>query len=147
MKAAYNLKKSGYIVVLREIQKLLQHEDIGFAAIGAYIFFVFQADWDKRHKNYRAILPSDKQLAEYWKRSESAVFRNRKRLVGLNLLEEIEGNTYIKNLDMFNFGTVKTLAKKEVRIVKLHTYYAKSEKELDKIMFDIEKVQKTEAEN
>ena len=146
MKNKYDIKAKGYLVVIREIQLLLKKKRFSFTTLGAYLSFVFQADWDRRHKYYKAILPSDKQLAEFWNCNESSVYRNRKKLIKLNLFEEMNGITYIKNLDMFNFGTVKTLAKKETKIDKLHTYFAKSEMELAETMFEFEKMQETQAE-
>ena len=95
MKNKYDIKAKGYLVVIREIQLLLRNKGFSFTTLGAYLGFVFQADWDRRHKYYKAILPSDKQLAEFWNCSESSVYRNRKKLIRLNLLEVMGGNTYI----------------------------------------------------
>jgi len=52
----------------------------------------------------------------------------------------MKGDTYIKNLDIFNFTTVKTLAKRDVKISNLHSYFAKTETELAETMFEYEKM-------
>ncbi|MFH1863954.1 MAG: hypothetical protein ABIJ85_03550 [bacterium] len=141
MKRRYKVKDGGYLSVMRDIQVLLQDRTINFTTFGAYICFVFQADWDKRHENYRVILPNDKEMAKLWGCDESTVYRNRIKLIKMGLLELLNGNTYVKNLDLFNIATVKTLAKKEHSVVNLHTFYAKSEKELAKMMLLFERTQ------
>jgi len=138
MKIKYKPKNTGYITIPRKIQGLLKCLKINFTNLGAYISFVCQADWDKRHTNYRAILADDDILANYWGYDISTVYRQRKKLIKVGLLEEKDGITFVKNLDIFNIRTTKALAKKECNITDLHTYFVKSEKELAMVMFGIE---------
>lgn len=139
MNKKYKPKDKGYLVTLRSVQNLLKDKQLNFASLGAYILFSFQADWDRRHPNYRAILLSDKELSVLWSYNESTVFRARKHLTSLGLLEEKDGTTYIKNLSMFDINTIKALVKH--KIADVHTYYAKSETELAETLFGYEKMQ------
>lgn len=143
MKRQYEPQNKGYIALLRSIQNLLKERKIGLSTLGAYILFSFQADWDKSHKYYRAILPNDLELAKIWQCNETTVYRNRVRLIELGLLETTEKVTFFKNLELFKFNTVKTIANHKIE--NSHLYYAKTENELAKMMFGIAKTQRGKA--
>lgn len=144
MNISYNIKSKGYMPVHRSIQKLLTNSNMSFSMIGAYICFSFQADWDRRHEHYRAILPNDNVLAQEWCCDESTINRNKKKLLDLGLLESKNGIVYVKNLDMFNIHTIKTF--KKLTIADMHLYYAKSELELAEMIFNNAKSQENEPE-
>lgn len=144
MNISYNIKSKGYMPVHRSIQKLLTNSNMSFSMIGAYICFSFQADWDKRHENYRAILPNDNVLAEEWGCNESTISRNKKKLIDLGLLEIKNKIVYVNNLDMFNIHTINAF--KKMTNADLHLYYAKSETELAEMMFNHAKLQENEPE-
>ena len=136
MNIKYKLKESGYLVIMRDFQKLLQIENINFTLLGTYLCFLLQADWDSRHSHYRAILPNDTDLANLWNCNTSTICRSRKKLISVGLLEQISGITYIKNFNMFQIGTVKALIKK--RLTDSQLLYAKSEDELAESLYNIE---------
>lgn len=144
MNRKYKPQSKGYLIAHRSLQGLLVNPDMNFSVIGAYLFFSFQADWDKRHEYYRAITPNDSDLAKLWSCSESTVNRNRKKLIKLGLLEVKDRITYIRNLDLFNIHTIKAL--KGVDISNLHIYYSKSETELAEMMLGISKTHDYESE-
>ncbi len=135
MNIEYSTKYSGYIVILRCIQYLLSRGVVNLIELSAYILFSMQADWDRKHKYYRAILKSDEEFSELWGCSYSKVHRLRKLLIKKGLLEENNGVSYIKNLDMFKVNTANILTKKSLPNVAI--YYLKSEDELSKIMFNL----------
>jgi len=139
MKKKYKSKSIGYITVLRDFQKLLLIKGVNFSVLGAYMCFVFHADWCKWHENYRAILPVDTELSMFWRCNSSTVTRNRKKLIELGLLEEIDGNTYIKNYDIFTINTVKVIIKSKMD--NSHEYYAKTEEDMAKMLMGIEEMQ------
>lgn len=141
MKMKYNPQQSGYITVLRDFQKLLSNKELSFSLLGAYLLFVFQADWDRRHNNCRAILPDDKDLAKLWNCHISTVYRMKKKLVKLGLIEFTNEVYYIKNLSLFETGTIKSVLKKN--LANVHIYYSKTESELSKKLFEIEQMQET----
>lgn len=141
MKKIYKVKDSSYMPVLRDIQKLLQNKVLTFTTLGSYMCFVFQADWDRKHNTYRAILAEDKEIARYLECNETTIYRHKKTLIDKGLLEEIEGNTYVKNIDMFSMSTVKILAKKNCPLTNIHNYYAKPENTLAKAMLNLENMQ------
>jgi hypothetical protein len=63
MKIKYKTNLKGYISVLRSISLLLKDNTLDLSLLGAYLLFVMQADWDKKHDNYTMIIRDDKQLA------------------------------------------------------------------------------------
>jgi hypothetical protein len=140
MKRQYEPQNKGYIALLRSIQNLLKKGELSLSTLGAYILFSFQADWDRSHKYYRAILPDDLELSKIWHCNKTTVYRNRIRLIKLGLLETIEKTTYFKNLELFKFGTVKTIANHNIG--NSHLFYAKTENELAKMLFGIAKTHK-----
>lgn len=145
MNISYKPKSKGYMPIHRSIQKLLNDPSFNFSTIGAYICFSFQADWDKRHEHYRAILPNDNLLAQEWGCDQSTISRNKKKLIDLGLLEiNKDGAICVKNLDMFNIHTIKAF--KKVEHVNLHNYYAKSENELADMLLNNAKSQDFEPE-
>lgn len=144
MNISYKTKSKGYMPVHRSIQKLLNNPDMSFSMMGAYICFSFQADWDKKHEYYRAILPNNDKLAETWCCDVGTVIRNRQKLVKVGLLEVKNKITYVKNLDMFKILTIKAIVKSDV--ANIHNYYAKSELELAEMIFNSAKSQENEPE-
>jgi|SRR3989344_8083 len=136
MKISYKPKTTGYIAIIRNFQELLKNKDISFAVLGAYVCFVLQADWDRKHSNYRVILTDDSELAILWNCSVSTISRNRKKLLEVGLLEQKGNQFYIKNFSLFEIGTIKAITKK--KISKVQEYYARAEEELTKTLFDVE---------
>ncbi len=132
MKIQYKPNFIGYISVLRGVQFLLNHPDFGFTQLGAYIAFVMQADFDRRHENYRVIIRDDQVLAKAWNCSISTVHRRRKELIKLGLLSEKNGLTIITNYYAFEKEWIKIFAKFPESIMKelfatLHTQIEKED--------------------
>ncbi|MCX6704981.1 MAG: hypothetical protein NT162_01430 [Candidatus Woesebacteria bacterium] len=140
MKRQYEPQNKGYVALLRSIQNLLETENVSLSTLGAYILFSFQADWDHSHKYYRAILPNDLELSKIWHCDKTTVYRNRIRLIEIGLFEKVGEITFFKNLELFKFGTVKTIT--DHNIGNSHLYYAKTENELAKMIFGIAKTHK-----
>lgn len=130
MKIKYKTNYIGYISVLRGIQFLLKNPDFGFTQLGAYIAFVTQADWDRRHDNYRVIIRDDQELAKAWNCSVSTVHRKRKELIKLGLLTEQDGTTRITNFYVFEKEWVKLFAK--LPESTMQTIFATSHTEIEK---------------
>lgn len=144
MNISYNVKSKGYMPVHRSIQKLLSNDSMSFSTIGTYICFSLQADWDKKHKYYRAILPNNDKLAEAWGCDVSTIHRNKQKLIKVGLLEVVNKITYVKNLDMFRILTIKAIMKAD--IADVHNYYAKSENDLAEMLMNMDKMHENEPE-
>jgi hypothetical protein len=112
MNIKFEPKSTGYVNLHRSIQKLLKKGTLSLTTLGAYILFALQADWDKNHSRYRAILLNDKELSLFSGLSETTISRNKKALIILGLLEKNGAITYVKNLDMFRVGIINKFMKK-----------------------------------
>lgn len=111
MKIKYKTNLKGYITVLRSISLLLKDNTLDLSLLGAYLLFVMQADWDKKHDNYTMIIRDDKQLASEWGCSQSTVNRKRNQLIKMGLLKVENGITQVTNFSMFVPEWTKTYAK------------------------------------
>lgn len=140
MKVHYKINFVGYIFVLRGILLLLREKDFGFTQLGAYIAFVMQADFDKRHPNYRIIIRDDKELSKAWGCSLSTVHRQRKTLIRLGLLEEKDGTTSVTNYYLFDKEFVRLFAKLSESTLK--GLFATSHKEVEKKEYFIAEMQR-----
>ena len=138
MKIKYKVNTKGYIVLQREIIGLLKQ--LSFAELGAYICFVTQADWDRKHELYAAITRDDTELADAFNCDYSTVRRMRKKLISKGLLKVIDEITYVKNLAMFDISTVKAIQKRQLSNV--HSNFSKSETDFNKILFEYEEMHK-----
>ncbi len=139
MKITYKPNFVGYISVLRGIQHLLNNPDFGFTQLGAYIAFVMQADFDRRHDNYRIIIRDDQVLAKAWGCSISTVHRRRKELIKLGLLTEKEGLTIVTNYHVFEREWIKIFAKFPTSIMKV--LFATSQKQIENENYFIAEMQ------
>lgn len=124
MKIKYKTNFAGYFPLLRAILLLLKDNTLNFTQLGAYLCFVAQADFDRKHPYYTVIIRDDSELANEWGCSSSTVNRKRKELIKIGLLYENDGLTRIKNFSMFELEWLKTLAKVPPTITK--TFYAKT---------------------
>lgn len=137
MKIEYKTTYGGYLTILRSIQKLLGSKTLNFSSLGAYICFVMQADWDKRHPlTYGAITRSDKELSIAFGCDPSTINRQRKGLVRSGLLEISNNITYIKNLEIFEIGNIKAVLQK--KCVNTHEFFLKSQSFVAKKLFTSE---------
>lgn len=133
MKIKYKTNLIGYLPILRGIQLLLTNHSLNFAQLGAYICFVTQADFDKRHENYRVILRDDLELAKAWSCNSVTVYRQRKQLIKKGLLTEENGLTKITNFYLFELEWVKLFAKLPTQT--LQTLFTQSQEKLTKEQF------------
>lgn len=140
MKLRYHANFKGYFPILRSIQLLLKHQPLTLTQLGAYICFVAQADFDRRHKNYGIIIRDDATLAKEWGLSPTTVYRNRKQLIKKGLLTELDGLTMVTNFHMFDLEWVRLFAKQELST--LQTLFTKPQEEVAKREFFIAELQK-----
>lgn len=140
MKIKYKTNFKGYLPILRAIQLLLKNKTINFTQLGAYICLVSQADFDHRHSNFKVIIRDDQELAKEWSCSPTTVYRNRKHLIGVGLLDEEEGLTKVPNYFVFELEWVKVIAKLPPALIK--SLFTESESSIAKRDFVIEELQK-----
>lgn len=140
MKLRYDANFKGYFPILRGVQLLLKNQPLTFIQLGAYVCFVAQADFDRRHKNYGIIIRDDETLAKEWGYSSTTVYRNRKQLIKKGLLTEKDGLTRVTNFHMFDLEWVKLFAKQE--LTTLQTLFTKPQEEVAKEEFFIAELQK-----
>lgn len=145
MKLRYDPNFKGYLPILRCIQLLLKNRPLTLAQLGAYICFVAQADFDRRHKNYGIIIRDDETLAKEWGFSPTTVYRNRKQLIKKGLLTERDGITRVTDFYMFDSDLVKLLAKQELST--LQALFTKPQEEVAKEEFLIAELQKRKPQN
>lgn len=138
MKLKYKTNFTGYLPILRGIQLLLKNNTLNFTQLGAYICFAAQADFDRRHTNYRVILRDDYELAKEWGCSPSTVNRRRKELIHKGLLKQEDGLTKISNFYMFEMEWVKIFAK--LPLPTLQVLFTKTQEEVAKEEFVIAKM-------
>lgn len=118
MKIKYEPTYKGYLVIPKAVQMLLRDELINFTQLGAYICFVMQSDFDKRHKNHGVIIREDEELAKGLGCNQSTIYRLRKILISKKLLIEKDGNTGLPNPYVFTAEMVKMFASQTPRAVK-----------------------------
>lgn len=135
MRINYSITYSGYIPVLRSILLLLNNKHLSLSQLGAYIYFVMQADFDSRHPHYRVILRDDKQLANEAGVSYTTIYRLRKGLIQIGLLVEKNGVTFVTNYHMFEFGFMKKLTK--MKPSNLKCLFTKPQEEITGSEFSI----------
>jgi hypothetical protein len=141
----YKTNFNGYLPILRSIQHLLKDNSLNFSQLGAFICFVAQADWDKRHIHYTTIIRDDTELAREWGCSLSTVNRKRKELIKLGLLLEEDGLTKITNLQLFELDFIKKCAKIPPTITK--TFFAKKNGEVALIVETLAETQANQLQN
>jgi len=140
MKLKYKTNFVGYIPILRGIQLLLKNKTLNFTQLGAYLCFVAQADFDRKHKNFRIILRDDYELASEWNCSPSTVYRRRMELIKKGLLIEEDGVTKVTNFYMFELEWVKILAK--LPLSTMQSLFTESQEEVAKEEFVIAEMHK-----
>ena len=138
MNIKYETNFVGYLPILRGIQLLLKNKTLNFTQLGAYICFVSQADFDKRHKLYGVILRDDRELAKELSCSPSTINRRRKELVKKGLLVELDGITKVTNFHMFELEWVKVFAK--LPVSTLQTLFAKEQDKVEEMDFFVAKM-------
>jgi len=139
MKISYLITYSGYIPVLRSILLLFKYKNLSLSQLGAYIYFVMQADFDNRHPHYGAILRDDKQLANEIGVSHTTIYRQRKNLIKAGLLTEKNNITFITNYHMFEFERVKKLVK--LKLPNLQDLFTKPQEEMADLELSIANMQ------
>jgi len=145
-----NLKKEtslkGYLVLMRNAFNLISNKQLTFTQFGAYLYFVSQADWSKQtgHK-YSCIIRDDETMAGLLKVSQSTIWRQRTALVKRGMLVEREGLTWVKNMSLFEINTVKAVIKSQ--LANTHEYFAKTEEELAKKLFNNAETQEDQPQN
>lgn len=145
MKVKYETNYAGYFTVLRGLFLLLQNKTLTLTQLGAYVFFVSQVDFDRRHKNYRAIIRDDEELAKQSGNNKSTIYRKRKELIKKGLLIEEDGVTKVANYYVFELEWSRELAKLPSSL--LQTFFAKREEEIAEEPFIIEKMQRKQPQN
>ncbi len=104
-----------------------------------------QADFDRRHDNYRVIIRDDQVLANAWGCSISTVHRRRKELIKLGLLTEKEGLTIVTNYHVFEREWIKIFAKFPSSTMKM--LFATSQKQIENEDYFIAEMQKRQPQN
>jgi len=144
MKIKYQASFVGYIPVLRAVQLLLKDSAINFSHLGAYIAFVMQADWDRKHDNYKVIIRDDQELAKAWCCSISTVHRKRKELIKLGLLTEKEGITEVTNFYIFEKDWIKIFSKLPESV--LNDMFATTHEKIEKSEYYIAEMEKKQVQ-
>ena len=130
----------GYLPVLRAVLMLLRDGFLSIGELGAYLAFVTQADYDKKHRNYGAIIRDDKELAKEWGCDPATIFRKRKKLIEKGLLFEEGGFTKVTGIRAFEANYAKLLAK--IPANNLQTIFTKRQDEIDEMQDILTKMQK-----
>lgn len=93
----------GYITLHRSIQTLLKDNIFDFTMFGAYIGFVLQADWDKKHPNYGCLLKTDSEIAGEWGVNPTTVWRKKNALVTKGFLNiRTDGLVHVTHINFFD---------------------------------------------
>lgn len=111
IRSHHPINYSGYVPLLRRVLLLVKANIISLSELGTYLYFVMQADFDKRHSKYRVILRDDEQLASEIGVSSTTIYRHRKKLIKVGLLQEDGWYTKITNYRIFELETVKRIAR------------------------------------
>ena len=118
MRTKYQPTYKGYLIILKAIQLLLKDRLINFTQLGAYISFVMQSDFDRRHKNYGVLIRDDEELAIGLGCNKSTIYRLKKTLLSKGLLIERDGNIAIANPNAFTTEMVKLVASHPPKVSK-----------------------------
>jgi len=146
MNIKHKTSLKGYLILVRSIFKLIPEKGLSASQLLYYLYFVSQADWDRRHKEiYSCITRDDSNLAKELKVNPTTVWRHRQALIKHGLLIASEGQTYVNNLSLFEIGTVKSAIKAD--IANLQDYFAKPEDDLAKTLMEIAGTQETGVQN
>jgi len=107
-----NITHKGYLLLLRAVILLFKDKTgLDFSLLGTYICFAAEADWDYRHKKYKYIEATDKELASKWSCSTTTVWRKRKKLEKIKLIEKGRRNMpIIVNMELFNESVARDLS-------------------------------------
>lgn len=142
MKIVYRTNFSGYLHILRAIQLLIKDKTLNLTQFGAYICFVAQADFEKRHKKtYGVIIRDDKEIAKELGCDYTTVHKHRKALIKKGLLIEKDGLTSVPNFYLFEHPLVWKLVKYKFPIAKLHYLFAHPQVSIDLLQSIIAKLQ------
>jgi DNA-binding Lrp family transcriptional regulator len=144
IKVTYPINYSGYVPLLRRVLLLLKENIISISELGIYIYFVMQADFDKKHSKYRVILRDDQQIANELGISSSTIYRHRKKLIKAGLLQEDGCYTKVTNYRIFELETVKRIAK--TPYIKPEKLFLASEENFENIEDSIANLQTNEEE-
>lgn len=145
MKRPYNPNYSGSFPIPRAIQLLLKNKTLNFTLLAAYLCFVAQADWDKKHPFYSVIIRDDNELAKGWNCSVSTVTRKKEALIKKGLLYEKDGLVYVKNTTLFENEWVSIYAKLPPATLK--TFFAKTPEEVANMLKESAKMQENQVQN
>lgn len=145
MKIEYKTNFAGYLPIPRAILFLLKNKILSFAQLGAYLCFISQADFDKRHKTYQGIIRSDQEIAKELNCNYTTIRSQRKALITKGLLKEENGLAIIPNFYLFELEWEKTLSK--VPLVVFKDLFVNPQQDSKKIQNIIAKPQKIQPQN
>lgn len=101
----------GFLVLPRAVLLPFLRYPPQFLDFGAFIAFVSECDWDKRHSNYATIKKSDAELALRWSCDAATVWRYKQRLIKLGLLIKDGKILKVKHFEWFDMAIAYKLAK------------------------------------
>lgn len=104
----------GYFMFLRAMLLLFMDDKHGmnFDALGTYICFISDADWDPTHANYKLLKVTDKDLSKKLNVKSSTFWRKRKVLEKIGLIcKHPSGKTEVKFMELIDKSTVGGIAK------------------------------------
>jgi hypothetical protein len=103
----------GYICLPRAVLLIfMTNGAINFGALGSYITFASECDWDKKHATFACLTKPDDYLASKWGCNISTIWRQKNRLLELGLMEKNDiGYLRMKYFEWFEAATAKRLAK------------------------------------
>ena len=105
----------GYIFFPRVLMLIFKRNNkLDFGALGEFIAFATECDWDKKHPSYGCMTKPDDYLARRWGCDLSTVWRKKLNLKELGLLKETDsGFLRLNYIEWLEAPLAKELAKQE----------------------------------
>lgn len=108
----------GYVFFPRVIMVLFKdgNKSLDFGALGDFIAFAAECDWDKKHPTYGYLTKPDEYLASRWGCDISTIWRKKMKLKKLGLLRDTaSGFLRLHYMEwLFEAHFAKELAKQEI---------------------------------
>lgn len=102
----------GYFPFLRAILLLFINRSLGFASLGAFLAFVSECDWDKKHTTYGLVTKTDQYLSAKWRCDPSTIWRRRQDLIEMGLFSYNEdGYLKLNYIDLFDLSYARKLGR------------------------------------
>jgi len=120
------IRLNGFIHLARFWLLLLRFKEINLSDLGALFLFAALTDWDKKHRTYKCIVRSDKEIAIFFGLSPSTINRKRRKLTMLSLLNQGKEYPTFPFLDLFEKGAPKLIGKVNTNAI-LHSSFANME--------------------